>query len=274
MNNMNKFFNTLLVIISVNCGLSNISHATIITYPVEVTFRDFTPEHVDFDGSHLSQLKLGMVGPMLVGGVPVYVGSDGYGAVDDANSFADWYADCNPLTPAQSCIGEHQIDIDAEVNTETGTLTYSNSSFFPLDDIIPDDFDTHNNHNYYFTAQFELTLNYNAANTNTFNFTGDDDVWVFINDELVLDIGGIHPQKSASFDMSEIAAEQNILEGEEYTFSFFFAERHFSKSNVHISSALGEPVVTTAEPNSFFSIGLALLILLFFSPLTRSHFSH
>ncbi len=240
---------------------SALTQAALVDYDVNVTFRDFTPSHADFDESNITGLTTGMVGPMLVGGVPVFAGANGYGAVDNATTFSTWYGACNPLTPGTTCIQDYVIPITAQLDDGTGTLTYDNSQFFPLDFVNPD-FDPHVEHNYLFTAQFDLDLIYNAANSNLFSFTGDDDVWVFINDELVLDIGGIHGAVNGDFNMATVAADQGIAEGEEYKFSFFFAERHFSQSQVLISSALGAPVVTqTPEPSSLFILALGLIVL-------------
>ncbi len=66
--------------------------------------------------------------------------------------------------------------------------------------------------NYYFTMNasvpFGLTSNgcVNSSDNNSdpikFDFTGDDDVWVFIDDVLVLDLGGIHDCVYGSIDFA------------------------------------------------------------------------
>jgi hypothetical protein len=49
-----------------------------------------------------------------------------------------------------------------------------------------------------------------------------------------------------------------IAEGEQYRFDFFFAERHYSESNVSITSALGRPL-DVPEPGVIALLGLGLL---------------
>ena len=75
-----------------------------------------------------------------------------------------------------------------------------------------------------------------------FQFIGDDDIWVFVDGELVLDLGGIHGAVSGTIDFSKGTVTRNgttiplpssIREGE-HTLTMYYLERGSSKSNCAI----------------------------------------
>lgn len=68
---------------------------------------------------------------------------------------------------------------------------------------------------------------YVAAGTKTqiFSFAGDDDAWVFLNGNLVIDLGGVHEPRFAFFVLGNEAERLGITEGDSVTIDFFQAER-------------------------------------------------
>lgn len=122
-----------------------------------------------------------------------------------------------------------------------GVYSFESSSFFPLDNkgfgketTINWDGSIATPHNYSFTMKLERDFIYEKGLS--FDFKGDDDVWVFIDGNLALDIGGCHPEREGSFNLDAKAEEFNLIEGNTYTLSFFFAERQADGSNCKITS--------------------------------------
>ena len=71
-----------------------------------------------------------------------------------------------------------------------------------------------------------------------FNFSADEDVFLFINDTLAIDPGGVHPEASASVNLDAQAAALGIRQDNYYGFDFFFAERHTFGSNFHFETTI------------------------------------
>ena len=87
-------------------------------------------------------------------------------------------------------------------------------------------------HNFGFTMKVHATFEYIPGQY--FDFLGDDDVWVFINNKLVVDIGGQHAQVSGAVDLDTLG----LTPGETYPFHIFYAERHTSSSNFRMHTSI------------------------------------
>ena len=87
-------------------------------------------------------------------------------------------------------------------------------------------------HNYGFTMKIQASFEYIPGQY--FEFFGDDDVWVFINNRLVVDIGGQHVQVFGSVDLDTLG----LVEGTIYPFHIFYAERHTSQSNFMMRTSI------------------------------------
>ncbi len=186
--------------------------------------RDFSMQHPDFE--HVVSLDYGIVEYLLGSdGKPVYAhGPQGTVTTTGPDNFNQWYRDVPDVN--------ERIEFTIYLTDDGGVYSYDNAAFFPIDDQgwgnqgYP--------HNYHFT--FELRTQFLYETGNVFSFTGDDDLFVFINGRLVIDLGGVHPPLDGEVDLDEKASELGIVPGEIYPLDFFFAERHFAESNFHIST--------------------------------------
>lgn len=81
-------------------------------------------------------------------------------------------------------------------------------------------------HNGSFTLRGESQFVYNKASNLYFTFTGDDDVYMYINGTLALDLGGAHGRNSKTVNLNDLdATKYGLKEGQVATFTFFYMER-------------------------------------------------
>lgn len=109
--------------------------------------------------------------------------------------------------------------------------------FFPVDGLPGGETTTseeNGDHNYHFTLHSGGQFVYKADKNLYFDFSGDDDVYLFINKNLALDLGGAHKKASKRIDLNEKAAELGLTDGQTYNFDFFYMERHTDASNLRI----------------------------------------
>lgn len=81
-------------------------------------------------------------------------------------------------------------------------------------------------HNGGFTLRGESQFVYNKASNLYFTFTGDDDVYMYINGVLALDLGGAHGRNSKTVKLNDLdPTKYGLVEGQVATFTFFYMER-------------------------------------------------
>jgi fibro-slime domain-containing protein len=200
---------------------------------LEISVRDFTDEHPDFENGK-TELK-GLVETELGDDrKPVYAHARGTVATTGPAEFAQWYRDVPGVN--------QRIQVSLPfVQERPGVFVYDSSQFFPIDDRGFGNGPTTTSgevarHNFLFTTEAHLRFTFRGSET--FTFRGDDDLWIFINGKLALDLGGSHSVRTGTIQLSQVANELGITAGKVYPMDIFHAERHTYESNYRIETTI------------------------------------
>ncbi|MEK8016233.1 MAG: fibro-slime domain-containing protein, partial [Candidatus Parabeggiatoa sp.] len=218
---MSNHFSKKLLVSGLLTALGASSGVFADTIELPGTLRDFSSSHSDFEGK-VTGHKTGCVGNRL--------GSSGKPVMVENNDCAmtkliDWYHD----TDASESM---PFSITLEEDKKGDSYVYTNNHFYPIDDQLRGNEGL--SHNFHFTYELHAQLIYQPGQE--FRFQGDDGIWVFINNELVVDIGGVNGAANRGVRLDSLG----LSEGETYQFDLFGAERHTNNSKLDISMTLGE----------------------------------
>ena len=193
---------------------------------------DQTGGHPDFETAPTQDVKGIVQNTLGADGKPVYASATTTVGTNGAADFNQWYNDTAGVN--MTFIVALKLVASGGISTFSASISNGgglpDSSFFPLDG---QGFGNEGqNHNFSFTTEIHTSFTYNGGET--FTFKGDDDVWVFINKQLVIDLGGRHAQETGSIALDTLGLTLQSV----YDLAVFHAERHTPQSNFRIDTTL------------------------------------
>ncbi len=180
--------------------------------------RDLRADHPDFEEPLLDDDRGIVQGALGPDGEPVYAGAEGNPTTSGPEAFSSWFHDVPGTNLAR--------DLDLVLTPSGAGVGHASDAFFPIDGELFGN--EGRDHNFHFTLEEHTSFRYFGSERLTFE--GDDDLWVFLDGRLVLDLGGVHSAESGEVLLETWGPLLGLEPGEEYAIDLFFAERHTTGS--------------------------------------------
>ena len=175
------------------------------------------------------------------GDTPAVPGNPDDGSISSPETFSEWFRDVLGTNQSMLVTVGGGIAEDGEF---AGMYEINIPQFYPIDDVLLGNDGEHNN---FFTFEIVAEFVYDAQAGQTLYFITDDDAWIFVENQLVADLGGINGSSEQWVDMDRL----NLTDGEAYRIRIFKADRSDASSRFHLVTNID---MTSVAPPSILAV--------------------